>query len=56
MSGRTPIVTVRLCEAPGEIVALDWAREILSPVSALAVNDTVPEKLFMLLTVTVVVV
>ncbi len=53
MSRRTPTVTVRLWEAPGEILVLGWAREMLSPVSTLAVNDTVPVKLFTLLTVTV---
>ncbi len=53
MSGRTPIVAVRLWGAPGEIVVLDWAREMFSPVSALAVSDIVPVKLFTLFTVTV---
>ncbi len=32
---------------------LDWAREMLSPVPALAVNDIVPVKLFLLFTVIV---
>jgi len=53
VSVRTPIVNVRLAGFPGETVVLPWAGAMLSPVSTLAVNDSVPLKLFMLFTITV---